>query len=75
MKNLSEKQKRQQRGIIAMVVFYLMFFFIFYFKSNKTEEVTFGFVLGEEWNLLNEWKVDSKNGALIFLVIALAGIS
>ena len=75
MKNLSEKQKRQQRGIIAMVVFYLMFFFIFYFKSNKTEEVTFGFVLGEEWNLLNEWKVDSKNGALIFLVIALAGIA
>jgi len=74
MKNLSEKQKRQQRGIIAMVVFYLMFFFTFYFKSNKTEEVTFGFVLGEEWNLLNEWKVDSKNGALIFLVIALAGI-
>jgi simple sugar transport system permease protein len=75
MKNLSEKQKRQQRGIIAMVVFYLMFFFTFYFKSNKTEEVTFGFVLGEEWNLLNEWKVDSKNGALIFLVIALAGIA
>lgn len=75
MKNLSEKQKRQQRGIIAMVVFYLIFFFTFYFKSNKTEEVTFGFVLGEEWNLLNEWKVDSKNGALIFLVIALAGIA
>ena len=75
MKNLSEKQNRQQRGIIAMVVFYLMFFFTFYFKSNKTEEVTFGFVLGEEWNLLNEWKVDSKNGALIFLVIALAGIA
>ena len=75
MKNLSEKQKRQQRGIIAMVVFYLMFFFTFYFKSNMTEEVTFGFVLGEEWNLLNEWKVDSKNGALIFLVIALAGIA
>lgn len=75
MKNLSEKQKRQQRGIFAMVVFYLMFFFTFYFKSNKTEEVTFGFVLGEEWNLINEWKVDSKNGALIFLVIALFGIA
>jgi ABC-type uncharacterized transport system permease subunit len=75
MKNLSEKQRRQQRGIFAMVVFYLMFFFTFYFKSNKTEEVTFGFVLGEEWNLINEWKVDSKNGALIFLVIALFGIA
>ena len=25
--------------------------------------------------MLNEWKVDSKNGALIFLVIALAGIA
>ena len=75
MKNLSEKQKRQQRGIIAMGVIYLLFFVTFYLKSNKNEEVTFGFVLGEEWKLLNEWKVHSKTGALIFLVLALAGIA
>lgn len=75
MKNLSEKQKRQQRGIIAMGVIYLLFFVTFYLKSNKNEEVTFGFVLGEEWKLLNEWKVDSKHGALIFLIIAFFGIA
>jgi len=75
MKNLSEKQNRQKRGIIAMLVLCLIFFYIFYFNSNKSEEVTFGFVLGDEWNLLNEWKVDSKTGALIFLVVALFGIA
>ena len=75
MKNLSEKQNRQKRGIIAMLVLCLIFFYTFYFNSNKSEEVTFGFVLGDEWNLLNEWKVDSKTGALIFLVVALFGIA
>ena len=75
MKNLSEKQKRQQRGVISMGVLHLLFFVTFYLKSNKNEEVTFGFVLGEEWKLLNEWKVHSKTGALIFLILALAGIA
>ena len=75
MKNLSEKQNRQKRGIIAMLVLCLIFFYTFYFNSNKSEEVTFGFVLGDEWNLLNEWKVDSKTGALIFLVVAFFGIA
>jgi simple sugar transport system permease protein len=75
MNNLSEKQKRQQRGLISMLFLSLLFTVVFYFKSNKTEEVTFGFVLGEEWKLINEWKIASKSGALIFLLIALLGVA
>ena len=75
MNNLSEKQKRQKRGLISMLFLSLLFTVIFYLKSNKTEDVTFGFVLGEEWKLINEWKIASKSGALIFLLIAFLGVA
>jgi simple sugar transport system permease protein len=75
MNNLSEKQKRQKRGLISMLFLSLLFTIIFYLKSNKTEDITFGFVLGEEWKLINEWKIASKSGALIFLLIAYMGVA
>ena len=75
MNNLSEKQKRQKRGLISMLFLSLLFLIIFYLKSNKTEDITFGFVLGEEWKLINEWKIASKSGALIFLLIAYMGVA
>jgi len=68
MNNLSLKQKRQLRGIITMVVTISVFFIFFYLKSTKIEDVTFGFIVGEEWKLINEWIIDSKNGVLIFLL-------
>ena len=75
MNNLSEKQKRQKRGLISMLFLSLLFTIIFYLKSDKTEDITFGFVLGEEWKLINEWKIASKSGALIFLLIAFMGVA
>ena len=74
MANLNTQQKKQKNGIIAMVVMLLFFFVIFYLNSNKSEEVTFGFILGDEWKLMNEWKVESRTGAIIFLVLTLIGI-
>lgn len=75
MNNLSIHQRRQRRGIFSMLALHLIFTFIFYFKSSKADDVTFGFVLGEEWKLINEWKIASKSGALIFLLIAATGIA
>lgn len=75
MNNLSEKQKRQMRGIVSMFIFWIFFAVVFYLKSNKTEDITLGFVLGEEWKLINEWKIASKSGSLIFLLIALLGVA
>lgn len=74
MNNLSEKQKRQKRGVISMLVFSILFTVVFYLKSNKSEDVTFGFVLGKEWKFISEWKIASKSGALIFLLIAFLGV-
>ena len=74
MKNLSNQKRRQRRGIISMSVMVLLFFIVFYLNSNKTEEITFGFILGEEWKFINEWKIESKNGALLFIGLAIIGV-
>ena len=57
-----------------MSLMVLLFFIIFYLNSNKTEEVTFGFILGEEWKFINEWKIQSKTGALLFIGFAVIGV-
>jgi len=74
MNNLSIQQKRQQRGIFTMAALFLVFTVVFYLNSDKTEDITFGFILGDEWKLINEWKVASKSGVIIFLLTALIGI-
>ena len=60
MNVLSSQQKRQKRGIIAMAVMLFVFFIIFYLNSNKSEDVVFAFILGDEWKLINEWKIDTR---------------
>jgi simple sugar transport system permease protein len=74
MSILSSNQKRQLRGIYTMSGLILIFTYFFFLKSNKTEQVTFGFVLGDEWKVINEWKIDSKSGVLLFLLIAILGV-
>jgi simple sugar transport system permease protein len=74
MKYLSAIQIRQKRGIQGMSVLLALFSIIFYFKSNRTEDITFGFVVDKEWQLINEWMIASKTGAALFLILALIGI-
>ena len=74
MSILSANQVRQKRGIIAMFAMFIIFTIIFYIKSNRVEDITFGFVVDTEWQLLNEWKIGSKSGAGLFLVLSLVGI-
>jgi simple sugar transport system permease protein len=57
-----------------MFVMFIIFTIIFYIKSNRVEDITFGFVVDAEWQLLNEWKIGSKSGAGLFLVLSLVGI-
>ena len=57
-----------------MSVMVLLFFVVFYLNSNKTEDITFGFILGEEWKFINEWKIESKTGALLFIGFAVIGV-
>ena len=57
-----------------MSVMVLLFFIVFYLNSNKTEEITFGFILGDEWKFINEWKIEFKTGALLFIGLAIVGV-
>lgn len=74
MSNLSSLQRRRLRGIFTMSALLLFFTYVFYLASNRKNPVTFGFVIGKEWKLVNEWKIDSKVGAAIFLLFAGLGI-
>jgi simple sugar transport system permease protein len=47
---------------------------VFFIKSNKTEPITFGFIVGNEWALLREWIVGSRNGAALFIIVSILGI-
>ena len=75
MKLNSAQQKRQLNGLITMSLFFVLSAYFFYFNSDKTEPVTYGFVIGNEIVLLNEWVVDSKSAVEIFLLLSLIGIS
>lgn len=74
MKFLSAVQMRQKRGIQAMSLLLILFSYAFYFNSKQTEDITFGFVIDKEWQLINEWIIASKAGAGLFLTLALIGI-
>jgi simple sugar transport system permease protein len=74
MKYLSAIQKRQLRGIQAMSLLLILFSYAFYFNSKQTGDITFGFVIDKEWQLINEWIIASKTGAGLFLTLALIGI-
>ena len=75
MQNLSNQQRRQVRGLTTMTVLLIGFLYLFYFNSDSQENITFGFILGEEWKLINEWTIASRSGAILFLSIALIGIA
>lgn len=74
MKLNSAQQKRQLNGLLTMSLFFVLSAYFFYFNSDKTEQVTYGFVIGSEIVLLNEWVVDSKRAVEIFLLLSLIGV-
>jgi general nucleoside transport system permease protein len=75
MKYLSVIQKRQLLGIQVMSLLLILFSYVFYFNSKQMEDITFGFVIDQEWQLINEWVVASKSGSGLFLLLALIGVA
>jgi simple sugar transport system permease protein len=57
-----------------MSLILILFSYVFYFNSKKVEDITFGFVIDQEWQLINEWVVASRSGSGLFLLLALLGI-
>ncbi len=74
MSQLNALQKRRQSGVVTMAILLLVFTLIFYVTSSRVEPVVYSFYLGDEWKLISEWKVGSKSGVMIFLILALIGV-
>ena len=74
MSQLNALQKRRQSGVVTMAILLLIFNLIFYVTSSRVEPVVYSFYLGDEWKLISEWKVGSKSGVMIFLILALIGV-
>jgi len=74
MSQLNALQKRRQSGVVTMAILLVIFTLIFYVTSSRVEPVVYSFYLGDEWKLISEWKVGSKSGVMIFLILALIGV-
>lgn len=74
MAELTAQQRRQSRGLILMILVSLFSSYVFFLGSNKVEPVTFGFVVGDEWALVQEWIIASRAGAAIFTLVSLFGV-
>lgn len=68
---LSPIEMRRKRSIAVMAFFALASLFAFGFMQKITAPVTFGFVLEEEWVLVNELTVNSQTGSYICSSMAL----
>jgi hypothetical protein len=58
-----------------MAISIFVFSYLFYFNSTRNEDVTFGFIVGDEWNLVSEWKVASRETEEIELFLNMKALS
>ncbi|NDA40671.1 MAG: ABC transporter permease, partial [Actinobacteria bacterium] len=68
--NLTPAQRRTRRGIYTLGIFTLLSSIPFIFLAKDSANVTYGFVLRDEWVLINEWIINSRTAAIIFISLA-----
>lgn len=73
-KLLSAPERRRRRGIITMGVLGAFALGTFGALSQSDQNVTFGFILGNEWVLAREWVLNAKTGAIAFALISLLAV-
>ena len=74
---LTSAEKKSRNGVITMAVASIFALTTFGILPTASAPVTFNFVLGNEWTLFKEWKVDSILGSISFasLSILFAGLA
>ncbi len=73
-KLLSAPERRRRRGIITMGVLGAFALGTFGALSQSDLNVTFGFILGNEWVLAREWVLNAKTGAIAFALFSLLAV-
>ena len=73
MKNsqvVSTLTKKRSRNLKVMAVLTVISFVLFAYLPGKSQDVTFNFVLGDEWVIIHSWVIGSKIGAYSFSALA-----
>jgi simple sugar transport system permease protein len=68
---ISRDAKRKLNGIYAMAIASIFSFVVFAYMPNVSDDVTYSFVLDEEWALIQQWVIDSRIGSYAFSIMAL----
>ena len=66
MKNqttMSRESKRKLNGIYSMAVASIFSIVVFAYLPKVSGDVTYSFVLDDEWVLIQQWVIDSRVGA------------
>jgi simple sugar transport system permease protein len=71
-RDLSALRKRKQSYVRLMFALSAFSFVVFAYLPKVRDKVTFGFVLGDEWVLIEKWVLDPKTGSYGFSFAALA---
>ena len=67
---ISREAKRKLNGIYAMAIASIFSLVVFAYLPKVSGDVTYSFVLDEEWVLIRQWVIDSRVGAYGFSVLS-----
>ena len=69
---VSRETKRKLNGIYAMAIASIFSIVVFAYLPKVSGDITYSFVLDDEWVLLKHWVIDSRVGAYGFSALAVA---
>lgn len=69
---VSRETKRKLNGIYAMAIASVFSILVFAYLPKVSGDITYSFVLDDEWVLLKQWVIDSRVGAYGFSVLSVA---
>ena len=69
---VSRETKRKLNGIYAMAIASIFSIVVFAYLPKVSGDITYSFVLDDEWVLLKQWVIDSRVGAYGFSALAVA---
>ena len=67
---ISREAKRKLNGIYAMAIASIFSLVVFAYLPKVSGDVTYSFVLDEEWVLIRQWVIDSRVGAYGFSALS-----
>ena len=67
---ISREAKRKLNGIYAMAIASIFSIVVFAYLPKVSDDVTYSFVLDEEWVLIRQWVIDSRVGAYSFSIVS-----